>query len=167
MHIKYRFCSKNLHVLKQTKELQYVCGLTLYILMFMFTGQLHFQANTVFMSSELQLISPSNRQDLQQLTARESSLALPVTSRAISPLSSINLTVDIASINLAPSRLTLADLIQTAVHSLLQTPWALPLRNGKWRGGGEIGFGGLVPIWRMHSGGVGGSDLKGYEDVNC
>lgn len=101
--------------------------------MFMFSGQHHFQANTVFMSSELQLISPSNRQDLQQLTGRDSSLALPVTSRAISPLSSINLTVDIASINLAPSRLTLADLIQTAVHSLLQTPWALPLRNGKWR----------------------------------
>lgn len=107
--------------------------------MFMFSGQLHFQANAVFMSSELQLISPSNRQDLQQLTGRESSLALPVTSRAISPLSSINLTVDIASINLAPSRLTLADLIQTAVHSLLQTPWALPLRNGK-RGVGGVGL---------------------------
>lgn len=74
------------------------------------------------MSLELQLISLSNGHDLQQLTARESSLALPVTSRVISPLSSINLTVDIASINLAPSRLTLADLIQTAVHSLLQTP---------------------------------------------
>lgn len=96
------------------------------------------------MSSELQLIFPSKAQDLQQLTGRESSLALPVTSQAISPLSSINLTVDIASINLAPSRLTLADLIQTAVHSLLQTPRALPLRNGKWGGGGwgEWGDGG-------------------------
>lgn len=127
-------------------------------------GQFHFQANAVFMSSELQLISPSNWRDLQQLTARGSSLALPVTSRAISPLSSINLTVNTASINLALSRLTLADLIQTAVHYLPQTPWALPLRNGKWRrGGGGV----LVPIWRMHSARVGGSDLKEYEDVNC
>lgn len=105
--------------------------------MFTFFSQLHFKANTIFMSSELQLISPSNREDLQQLTGRESSLALPVTSRAISPLSSINLTVNIASINLAPSRLTLADLIQTAVHSLLQTPWALPLSNRKWKGVGR------------------------------
>ena len=92
------------------------------------------------MSSELQLISPSNRQDLQQLTGRESSLALPVTSQAISPLSSINLTVDIASINLAPSRLTLADLIQTAVHSLLQAPRALPRRKENWRDGGAHAY---------------------------
>lgn len=119
----------------------YMFGLTL-IPMFTISGQHHFQANTAFMSPELQLISPSNRRDLQQLTARESSLTLPVTSRAISPLSSINLTVDIASINLAPSRLTVADLIQTAVHYLPQTPWALPLRNGKWRGVGEMGGGG-------------------------
>lgn len=130
---KSRFCTKYLHAFKQTLELEFMFGLTLYIPTFMFSGQLHFQANTVFMSSELQLIFPSNRRDLQQLTARESSLALPVTSRAISPLSSINLTVDIASINLAPSRLTLADLIQTAVHYLPQMPWALPLRNGKGR----------------------------------
>jgi len=104
----------------------------------MFPGQLQFHANTVFMSPELQLISPSNRLDLQQFTARESSLASPVTSRVISPLSSINLTVDIASINLAPSRLTLADLIQTAVLSLLPTPWALPLRKRKYGGGGGV-----------------------------
>lgn len=110
------------------------CGRTLGVPVLAFLSQLHFKANAIFMSSELQLISPSNREDLQQLTGRESSLALPVTSRAISPLSSINLTVNVASINLALSRLTLADLIQTAVHSLLQTPRALPLSNRKWMG---------------------------------
>lgn len=174
MRIKHRFCHRNLHVFKQAKYLHYVFGLTLYILMFMFSGQLHFQANAVFMSSELQLISPSNRQDLQQLTGRESSLALPVTSRAISPLSSINLTVDIASINLAPSRLTLADLIQTAVHSLAYSirpehfHWGMGSGGGVGRWGWGGGVGGIfVPIWRMHSGGTGGCDLKGYEAVIC
>lgn len=109
-----------------------------------FPCQLHFKANTVFMSSELQLISLSNRQDLQQLTGRESSLAAPATSRAISPLSSINLTVDIAPINLAPSILTLADLIQTAVQSLLQTPVSSSAEEWEMEYGG-VGWRGLSP----------------------
>lgn len=109
--------------------------------MLMSPSQRYFKANTVFMSSELQLISLSNRQDLQQLTGRESSLAVHATSQAISPLSPINLTVDIASINLAPSILTLADLIQTAVQSLLQMPlsssaeeWEMEYGGVGWRG---------------------------------
>lgn len=119
----FMICYGTAHMFTQLVCGGQVCdGLGGYIPVFMFPGQFHFHANSIFMSSELQLISPSNRQDLQQLTGRESSLALPVTRLAISPLSSINLTVDIASINLVPSRLTLADLIQTAVQSFSRCP---------------------------------------------